>query len=98
MAPSRQPSSAPWPTWAIRAFAEGDPARTIELLRPVRGIAQRFGGSNAQRDLIDLTLLEAAQADGQLALARALATERVDVKPTSPSAQALLARASAPAC
>ena len=85
-------------TQAIRAFAEGEPARTVELLRPVRNIAHRFGGSNAQRDLIDLTLLEAAQADGQLALARALATERVDAKPTSPSAQALLARASAAAC
>jgi tetratricopeptide (TPR) repeat protein len=80
---------------AIRAFAEGDCARTVELLRPMRSIAHRFGGSHAQRDLIDLTLLEAAQADGQLALARALATERVDAKPASPSAQALLQRASA---
>jgi tetratricopeptide (TPR) repeat protein len=82
-------------TQAIRAFAEGDTGRAVELLRPVRSIAHRFGGSHAQRDLIDLTLIEAARADGQLALARALAHERVDAKPASPSAQALLARATA---
>src|SRR5690606_2711841 len=45
---------------ALLAFVEGHPARTVELLRPLRGIAHRFGGSHAQRDLIDLTLLEAA--------------------------------------
>lgn len=82
-------------TQAIRAFAEGDPARTVELLRPVRSIAHRFGGSHAQRDLIDLTLLEAAWDNGQFALARALAAERVDAKPASLSAQALLKRATA---
>lgn len=79
-------------TRAIRAFAEGDPARAVQLLRPVRSIAHRFGGSHAQRDLIDLTLIEAAWEDGQFALARALSTERVDAKPVSPSAGALLKR------
>jgi tetratricopeptide (TPR) repeat protein len=80
---------------AIRVFAEGDSGRAVELLRPVRSIAHRFGGSHAQRDLIDLTLLEAAWDDGQFALARALAAERVDAKPSSPSAQALLKRSAA---
>lgn len=78
---------------AILALVEGDPARTVELLRPLRSIAQRFGGSHAQRDLIDLTLLEAALRDGQQALARGLAAERVDAKPGSPSARELLRRA-----
>lgn len=82
-------------TQALRAFAGGNPGRAVELLRPVRNIAHRFGGSHAQRDLIDLTLIEAAQADGQFALAHALAHERVDAKPASPSAQALLQRANA---
>ena len=79
-------------TEAIRAFAQGHPARTVQLLRPVRNIAQRFGGSHAQRDLIDLTLIEAAWADGQFALARALAIERVDARPSSGRARALLQR------
>lgn len=78
---------------ALLAFVEGHPARTVELLRPLRGIAHRFGGSHAQRDLIDLTLLEAALRDGQLALARGLAAERVDAKPGSPAARVLLRRA-----
>ena len=78
---------------AILAFVDGNPARTVELLRPLRSIAQRFGGSHAQRDLIDLTLLEAALRDGQRALARGLAAERVDAKPGSPAARELLRRA-----
>jgi tetratricopeptide (TPR) repeat protein len=81
-------------TRAIYAFGEGDFADTVRLLRPVRDRANRFGGSHAQRDLIDLTLIEAALRDGQLALARALIAERIDLKPGSASARTLLARAS----
>ncbi|MGB5831999.1 MAG: tetratricopeptide repeat protein [Thiohalocapsa sp.] len=80
-------------TRAIQAFGEGDFAETVRLLRPVRDRANRFGGSHAQRDLIDLTLIEAALRDGQLALARALIAERTDLKPDSARARALLARA-----
>jgi tetratricopeptide (TPR) repeat protein len=80
-------------TRAIIAFGEGNYAETVRLIRPIRAIAHRFGGSHAQRDLIDLTLLEAAQRDGQLALARSLASERVDLKPQSTSARALFERA-----
>jgi hypothetical protein len=83
-------------TRAIHAFGEGDYAETVRLLRPVRDRANRFGGSHAQRDLIDLTLIEAALRDGQLALARALIAERTDLKPESASARALLARAAEP--
>ena len=78
---------------AIHAFSCGDYAETVRLLRPVRDRANRFGGSHAQRDLIDLTLVEAALRDGQLALARALIAERSDLKPDSASARVLLARA-----
>jgi hypothetical protein len=63
-------------TRAIRAFGEGDYAGCVSLLRPVRSQAHRFGGSHAQRDLIDLTLLEAAVRGGQRALAEALRAER----------------------
>ncbi len=69
---------------ALYAFAHGDYGRTIELIRPVRTIANRFGGSHAQRDVIDLTLIESAFRDGQFGLARALSNERMALKPTSP--------------
>lgn len=63
-------------TQAVLAFANGDFARTVELLRPVRNIAHRFGGSHAQRDLLDQTLVAAARRAGQSALAGALEAER----------------------
>ena len=80
-------------TRAIIAFGDGDYAEAVRLIRPIRAIAHRFGGSHAQRDLIDLTLVEAALRDGQLGLARALAAERVDLKPESQSARTLFDRA-----
>jgi hypothetical protein len=79
-------------TAAIQAFGRGDYARTVNLLRPVRSVAHRFGGSHAQRDLLDLTLIEAAARSGDKPLAAALAAERLAVKPRSPLAQRLAAR------
>jgi len=80
-------------TRAIHAFGAGRYGDAVELLRPVRNIAHRFGGSHAQRDLIDLTLVEAALRNGQLSLARALAAERLDLKPESAFARELARRA-----
>jgi tetratricopeptide (TPR) repeat protein len=71
---------------ALLAFDQGSYPAVIELLRPLRNIAARFGGSHAQRDLIDLTLIEAAQRAGQRGLVRALANERLALKPNSPLA------------
>jgi len=82
-------------TRAIRAFGDGNYAEAVRLLRPIRGIAHRFGGSHAQRDLLDLTLIEAAVRAGEAALAAALAAERAAVKPTSPFARLLASRAAA---
>lgn len=73
------------------AFAKGDYRQAADLLRPVRNRAAQFGGSHAQRDVIDLTLLEAALRGGDTALAQALAAERLQAKHDSPLA-ALLAR------
>jgi len=70
-------------TQAVRAFARGDFAGCARLLRPVRSRASRFGGSHAQRDLIDLTVLEAAVRGGDAALASALAFERAALRPHS---------------
>jgi len=63
-------------TRAVLAFADGDAAGAVRLLRPVRSHAHRFGGSHAQRDVIDLTLIAAAEKAGESALARALHHER----------------------
>jgi tetratricopeptide (TPR) repeat protein len=74
---------------ALAAFGRGDYPAALALLRDLRPIAHRFGGSHAQRDLIDLTLIEAAQRSGHRRLARALAAERVRVKPGSTFNRAL---------
>jgi hypothetical protein len=78
---------------SIKAFGNGDYAEAVRLIRPVRGIAARFGGSHAQRDVFDLTLVEAAFRSGQRELARALSAERIHAKPESPLAR-LFARRS----
>lgn len=65
------------------AFAEGDSARAVEKIGAVRDIASRFGGSHAQRDVLTLTLIEAARRSGQHALAAHLANERLVHKPAS---------------
>ena len=67
---------------AIKAFGDGNYAEMrAAACASVRNIAHRFGGSHAQRDLLDLTLIEAALRDGQQALAAALAAERAAVRP-----------------
>jgi hypothetical protein len=76
-------------TRAILAFGEGDYGQTIELLRPIRSYAHRFGGSHAQRDLIDLTLIEAATRSGNQRLASALVTERKAAKSAAPAGRAV---------
>ncbi|MCM5679623.1 tetratricopeptide repeat protein [Schlegelella sp. S2-27] len=63
-------------TQAVVAFVDGRYAQAVDLLRSIRSQAHRFGGSHAQRDLLDQTLVAAAHKAGQTALARALLTER----------------------
>ena len=81
---------------AVQAFAAGDHATAVALLRPIRSYAHRFGGSHAQRDLLDLTLIEAAVRSGNRPLAAALAAERAALRPASPLAQRFIARQVAP--
>ncbi|HEX6019573.1 MAG TPA: tetratricopeptide repeat protein [Burkholderiaceae bacterium] len=64
-------------TRAIHAFGAGRYGEAVQRLRPLRSHAHRFGGSHAQRDVMDLTLIEAALRDGQQLLADALKRERV---------------------
>jgi tetratricopeptide (TPR) repeat protein len=73
------------------AFAAGEPETTVDLLIDIRPEAHSVGGSHAQRDVIDLTLIAAAAQSGQAALARALVAERTARKPAAaPSARALV--------
>ncbi|KJH84580.1 tetratricopeptide repeat protein [Pseudomonas sp. KSR10] len=61
---------------AVVAFVAGQYGQCVERLRPVRSQAHLFGGSHAQRDLLDQTLIHAARRSGQNSLARALIRER----------------------
>ncbi|MNT81817.1 hypothetical protein D3C72_2214550 [compost metagenome] len=67
----------------------------MDLLRDVRLIAHRFGGSHAQRDVLGLTLVEAALRDGARSLAKALTAERMALKPASAGNRKLASRAAA---
>jgi hypothetical protein len=71
---------------AFGAFAAGHPDRAIDLLIDIRPRANAVGGSHAQRDVIDLTLIAAAARAGDDSLARALVTERVARKPAAEAA------------
>jgi tetratricopeptide (TPR) repeat protein len=66
---------------ALVAFGRGDNARAVDLLRDVRSRAGRFGGSHAQRDVLDLTLIAAAGRAGETSLERALLAERAQALP-----------------
>ncbi len=74
---------------ALLAFAEERYADVVSLLLPLRLVAHQFGGSNAQRDVIEQLLAEAALRAGQEPLVRALIAERRLLRPTSPFAHAL---------
>ena len=80
---------------AVQAFAARRYDEAVELLRPIRNVAHRFGGSHAQRDLIDLTLIEAALRGGRGTLAAALAAERAALRPRSAVALRLVERSRA---
>jgi tetratricopeptide (TPR) repeat protein len=80
-------------TRAIVAFGTGRYDDAVRLLRSVRNVAHRFGGSHAQRDVLDLTLIEAALRAGQQSLAAALSAERAAVKPHSPLSRLFVQRA-----
>jgi hypothetical protein len=68
---------------SVVAHAEGRHADVIADLLPVRTILSRFGGSHAQRDALQRTLVDSAMRSGDLDLARALLDERIGVRETS---------------
>jgi hypothetical protein len=68
---------------AVVRFGQGRYDDVIDELLPIRRVLQRFGGSHAQRDVLQRTLLESALRGGRLDLARALLSERLSVRDAS---------------
>ena len=68
---------------AVVAFVEERYDDVVAELLPIRRVLHRFGGSHAQRDALQRTLLESALRGGQLRLARGLTAERLGVRETS---------------
>ncbi|MDX3642681.1 tetratricopeptide repeat protein [Streptomyces sp. MB09-02B] len=69
---------------ALVAFARADHATVVDLLWPIRRRLHTFGGSHAQRDAVQRTLLEAALRARRDDLARRLLGERAGLSPHSP--------------
>lgn len=68
---------------ALIAHAEGRFADVVAELLPIRRKIFRFGGSHAQRDVLQRTLLDAAIRSGAVDLAHALLNERLTLRPSS---------------
>ena len=68
---------------AVVAFAEGNDRQVIDALLPIRNTFQTFGGSHAQRDALQRTLLTSAIRAGELDLATALVNERLATRESS---------------
>ncbi|HEY1625663.1 MAG TPA: tetratricopeptide repeat protein [Streptosporangiaceae bacterium] len=64
-------------------FASGEYEQVLSLLLPIRTRIHEFGGSHAQRDAVERTLLEAAIRAGRTDLANALVSERLAVRECS---------------
>ena len=74
----RYPSGSYLPALAggFAAFERGDFSGAIEMLAPLAGENERVGGSRAQHDLIDFTLLRAYLGANRLSEARRLLSVR----------------------
>jgi tetratricopeptide (TPR) repeat protein len=68
----------------IYAFGQGDYEKAKDLLAGYRHNSHLFGGSIAQRDVLNLTLLAAASRSGDHAMVEGLIAERTLMRPHSP--------------
>lgn len=66
---------------AYLAFAHGDWSRAANLFQLARPEFIRLGGSHAQRDVFEETLIEACARAGRLEQARAILEERLNRRP-----------------
>ncbi|MGX5736657.1 tetratricopeptide repeat protein [Bosea thiooxidans] len=67
---------------AALAFAEGDYAACARMLEPMAGEVARIGGSGAQREIFEDTLLVALMRSGEAVKARNLLDERLHRRPS----------------
>ncbi len=79
----------------ITAYGQERFEDALDLLNAVRPVLARFGGSNAQRDVVDQTMLSAAIRGGLGERAVSLANERITRKPHGPLARRFAERAHA---
>lgn len=80
---------------AFVAYKEGDCARAVDILYPLRYKIVHIGGSHAQRDMYNLFLIHAALKSCKREhhnLARFLLLERKSAKPCSPMTDRLMER------
>lgn len=77
---------------AMAAFTHGEHAAAVERLLALRPHTRLMTGSAAQRDILELTLIEAALRDRQHSLARELLAARLERKPASAQIRRDLAR------
>jgi len=79
---------------ALMAFGERDYEAATAALHDLRHLAKHCGGSQAQCDLVHLTLLESALRSGHTLMARSLVAERIAARPHSVFNWNLMARVS----
>jgi tetratricopeptide (TPR) repeat protein len=77
---------------AVAAYGRGRYDEAVDLILPVRDITHRFGGSHAQRDVVTLTLIDAARLAGRTSVARHVLAERLVSKPQGQWGRRILAR------
>ncbi|MDG4533514.1 tetratricopeptide repeat protein [Streptomyces sp. AV19] len=77
---------------ALVAYGQRRYADAVGLLLPLRHRFQTFGGSHAQRDALQRTLVEAALHAGRHDLARTLLSERINLRARCPYNQDAWAR------
>ncbi len=68
---------------SLVAFGDGAYQQVLDELWPIQARLHEFGGSHAQRDAVERTLLEAAIRAPRADLAQALLSERLGLRPAS---------------
>lgn len=68
---------------ALQSYGRKEYAKVVDMLVPIRDQVIRFGGSHAQRDVIERTLLEAGLRSSNRSLTEKLLSERLAQRPNS---------------
>ena len=67
----------------VQSFSQGNYEQAIQFLEPLSDQVVRIGGSNAQREVYEDTLLQAYLRAGRLEHAEALLRKRLDRRPSA---------------